>query len=388
MFLFTSTGADNGVISLIEDDLGRPLHYFSCQLHANELPLRHLIEKRIAKPSGPRGFAGQFGKDLANCEHMPIVDYNFVASEELIVDKEVTASLSTDQKYMFDMYQAVKNGICSQSLAARDPGPINHARWLTTANRILRLYVATEKPFEGLISVVNYIMNVYVPMWFNIKCKWSCINGPIHVAETLRRVSGLKDSTQKVVLPVIQRNAYFAHPENVLLSMLQEKNGKTRELAWTRIQEARNRQTEEGKKGKSTLKKKPKKGTRSEAAKSTVRRFVIPPLKSDAKKYSELFDWKAKYVYEPPFTRKYSDDDITRFISCKSKVEEDYSILRKIPCHTQAVERAIKNLTDVCLKHTNPDHRDGAIRAKMISRAQNPIVRKTRRKTEQLTSQQ
>ena len=352
--------------------MGRPLHYFSCQLHANELPLRHLIENLLGKSSGPTGFTGQFGKDLANCEHMPIVDYNFIVTESVEIDEEVRQSLSTDQKYMYDIYEAVRTGICSESLARREPGRLNHARWLTTANRILRLYVSTEKPSEALISVVKFAMTVYIPMWFNIKRRWACIFGPIHVVETLRRVSELDQQTKDVVLPVIQRNAYFAHTENVLLAMLQDKNADTRELAWKRIQKARNCQ-------KATQKKKMKKGTRSLPPTTTVRRFSIPSLKTDATIYTELFDWKATVVFEPPFTRKYSDDDIRQFISNKSRIQEDYSLLKTIPCHTQAVERAIQDLSNECLKYTDPADRDGAMRATMISRAEHPFVRKAKK---------
>ncbi|GBM14185.1 hypothetical protein AVEN_61002-1 [Araneus ventricosus] len=54
----------------------------------------------------------------------------------------VTAKdLSKDQKYLSDISYAVLTG--SSDPSRRDPGPTSHARWLTTANRILRLYVGT-----------------------------------------------------------------------------------------------------------------------------------------------------------------------------------------------------------------------------------------------------
>ena len=39
-----------------------------------------------------------------------------------------------------------------------------HSRWLTTANRILRLYVSTDKPSQALKIIIEYIMKVYAPV--------------------------------------------------------------------------------------------------------------------------------------------------------------------------------------------------------------------------------
>ena len=53
-------------------------------------------------------------------------------------------SYSTDQKYLLEIYKAASSGRVSEDLGKRSSGRLNHARWLTTANRILRLYVLTE----------------------------------------------------------------------------------------------------------------------------------------------------------------------------------------------------------------------------------------------------
>ena len=46
---------------------------------------------------------------------------------------------------------------------------MSHARRLATANRILRLYVATSEPSDNLISIVYFTTKVYAPSWFGIK---------------------------------------------------------------------------------------------------------------------------------------------------------------------------------------------------------------------------
>ncbi|KAK2577113.1 hypothetical protein KPH14_011881 [Odynerus spinipes] len=62
------------------------------------------------------------------------------------IEQNVVDQMSTDQKYLYKICQAVGAGICSSELANCQPGKMAHSRWLTTANRILRLYVASTNP--------------------------------------------------------------------------------------------------------------------------------------------------------------------------------------------------------------------------------------------------
>jgi hypothetical protein len=56
-----NTGITGGVIRLLELELGRPLQWFICLLHANELPLRHLFLKLDGVTQGPRSMSGPIG---------------------------------------------------------------------------------------------------------------------------------------------------------------------------------------------------------------------------------------------------------------------------------------------------------------------------------------
>ncbi|CAH1113072.1 unnamed protein product [Psylliodes chrysocephalus] len=86
-----------------------------------------------------------------------------------------TQDLSKDQKYLYEISVAISNGILPANLVHCNPGNLCHSRWLTTANRILRLY----------------------------------------------------------------RNGYFAHPENILLAMLGDERKLVREQAVNTIMESR-----------------------------------------------------------------------------------------------------------------------------------------------------
>ena len=88
-----------------------------------------------------------------------------------------TRDLSTDQRYLYEMCEAISNGVVSQSLAERYPGNLCNSRWLTLANNILRKYVGTPKPSKELIAIVTFILKAYAPNYFRIKINRKCIDG-------------------------------------------------------------------------------------------------------------------------------------------------------------------------------------------------------------------
>ena len=170
-----NTGSDNGTIALLEKKLNRPVHWFVCLLHLNELPLRNIIEKLYGVSKGPETFCGVQNKPLRQCETMKIVQFDKIATEVPCVDEKIKDDLSTDQNYLLEIALAVSKGTVPIKLANRSPGNMSLARWLTTAARFLRLYVSTENPNANLKMVVTFIMKVYVPSWFAIHVKRSTI---------------------------------------------------------------------------------------------------------------------------------------------------------------------------------------------------------------------
>uniref|UniRef100_A0A0L8HGS2 Uncharacterized protein n=1 Tax=Octopus bimaculoides TaxID=37653 RepID=A0A0L8HGS2_OCTBM len=94
-------------------------------------------------------------------------------------------------------------------------------------------YVASENP-----SNVMKLMEVYAPMWFTIKCNSSLKNGAQNVFEMIESLREMDQAVQDIVLPVIQWNACFAHPENILLAMINDEWNNIEELTWRHIKQA------------------------------------------------------------------------------------------------------------------------------------------------------
>ena len=339
-----NTGNKAGIIRLLEVTLERPLQWFVCQLHANELPLRHLFQHLDGPTTGPKGFAGTIGKSLHNCEKLPIVNY---VPLSCVLPQHVTSNdLSTDQKYLFDLCTAISVGVCQVDLSLRNPGLINHSRWLTTANRILRLYVATRSPSDELQTLVVFILTVYAPMWFEIKNSPSCKDGARHVHSTIVKSRYLTETLKAVVDPVIQRNAYFSHPENLLLAMLTDDRPEIRELALRRILKARKQETG-----------------------SQMRLFSVPILNFQATSYIEMIDWGNIPITEPPITMDIADETLITMIRAHSTPTLEFA---RYPCHTQAVERHIKLVTEASERVCGQESRDGFIRTRLQSRSKMP----------------
>ncbi|KAK3924212.1 2,6-dihydroxypyridine 3-monooxygenase [Frankliniella fusca] len=344
----TNTGWKGGVVKLIEERLGHPLHWFICQLHANELPLRHLIEHLDGPTSGPNSFNGEIGKLLKTCETRAVVQFEPIPVDLPFVD---TTTLSKDQSYLKDICLAVSSGVCTEQLAKRYPGNLSHARWLTTASRILRLYISSNDPNLALILLAGFVMKVYATAWFQIKREPFSFKGPEHVLRMVQNSRYLPERIKKVIDPVIERNAFFAHPENILLAMLVDHDDNVRQLGVEKVLQARL----------------DAENSTSDAPKS-IRPFHVPKLNFEAECYWRLIDWETTTVTPPPFVVEMKVDELRQLCEPDGHLALR-STLKGYPCHTQAVERAIKAISTAGDHVAGEDRRDGYVRCTLQSRS-------------------
>ena len=83
--------------------------------------MHHLIKTLDGPHHSPSGLPGPIGKRVLNCETEPVIEFHSISSEDIAMKEQVLKDLSTDQKYMFEIFQAIKNGSCSTSLACQKP---------------------------------------------------------------------------------------------------------------------------------------------------------------------------------------------------------------------------------------------------------------------------
>ncbi|KAI2809431.1 hypothetical protein BLOT_000580 [Blomia tropicalis] len=356
---YTNTGRRKGICTRFEVALERPLQRFVCLLHCVELPLRKLILTFDGKSLSGEEFSGPIGKRMTSktIEQLEILNFDPIDMSEYFPNFQThfndnELDLSKDQNYLFEICQAVSNGHVSDKLARKHPGKACLSRWVTTASRILRLYVSSsidtfqnddeltfeeaEKSFKLLKSFATFIMKVYAPSYFSIKQKSNCIYGPKHFFNMVSWSRYLDESLKEVVDKSLSDNCYFAHPENIILAMLFDESYRVKKKAIMLIQQIR-KQNEDNqlivheKRGRG----RPKKSLK-------VREFTLPSLNLEATSYHDLINWTTTKLYEPPLTMGLSLSEIESGLD-----RPDFY------CHTQDVERLVHLISRVAKSSTN-----------------------------------
>lgn len=146
-----NTGCANGIIRLLELQLKRPLQRAICQLHLNELPFRHVFKHIDGKTTGPSTYSGVIGSAIENeLVNLKVVKFLKVRGRVKMIPQTVLDQFTGDQRYLYEICIAVQTGEVYAGLELKSPGKLSEARWLTKANRILRLYISSNHPTENL----------------------------------------------------------------------------------------------------------------------------------------------------------------------------------------------------------------------------------------------
>ena len=347
-----NTGWKDGTHAILEKLLGRKLYWAICMLHTNELPLRHLIAIIDGPTSSDTGFTGEVCKLLSKVQDMEY-DPGFKAmpkGEELIhIPDNILKSMSTDQKQCYKLVLAVKSGQLPEEQREMLCGPINHARWLTTAQRILFLWTRkhglTSKPLKVLELLVKFCLEYYFKMYFDIKVKNSIVDAPYHILTQLKILKTLPKKVRDAVTFYIRTGAWYSHSECLLLSLLASSDGKDRQFAVTQILKLRGGQ---------------------EFGDNSVRPRITPKLNLSATSLTTLITWKPGQVEEPVFTCSKSSQEIQGYLQTPYKAPE-------FSCHTQSTEACVKLVTEAAAAVAGQEARDGFIRARLHNREAMPL---------------
>ena len=107
-----------------------------------------------------------------------------------------------------------------------------------------------------------------------------------------------------------------------------------------------------------------------ESDNSTVRIFSIPRFNYGTQEYYEIVDCQEILWTEPLLTSRFSLDQLKKHV--EDPKSSDISYIKKLPCHTQAVEKAVKIVTGASFAVCGEVRRDGVIRSKLETRTKMP----------------
>lgn len=115
---------------------------------------------------------------------------------------------------------------------------------------------------------------------------------------------------------VMTTNSFFAHPENIVLSMLADERVEVRKVAVKRVLHARRASNE-----------------------YQERNFELPrTLNINADDYTEMLDWEKELITSPPLLSAIDNTEVIQY-------EEHALKLPHIPCHSQSIERCVDIVT-------------------------------------------
>ena len=104
---------------------------------------------------------------------------------------------------------------------------------------------------------------------------------------------------------------------------------------------------------------------REEEKSTSLRKFQVPTINCNASNYIDMIDWRLLPKFDPPLFINGQTTDIKTCIQNKTFPPLDFV---KYPCHTQAVERSIRLVSEASSAVSGEDARDGFIRARIQSR--------------------
>ena len=228
-----NTGWQNGAISLLEQLKGERVLWAICQLHLNELPLRHVFQDIDGKTDSRNTFKGPVGKLLPNVENFSLRStFQPIGSElkdqTITLPECIVSDLSSDQKMMYFAWKSVLEGTLNIDLLSLTPGPLSHARWLTLALRVLLLWMSDCKlediDMSNLQKIVHFVVTNYCPMWFSVKKMGKLKDGSKHLFSQVTALKHLKGQVLESARENVQRNSYYAHSELLLTTMLADQD--------------------------------------------------------------------------------------------------------------------------------------------------------------------
>ena len=209
--------------------------------------------------------------------------------------------------------------------------PLFILRWITCASNILRLYAQTVRPSIWLIKMVDFILNIYGPNYFNIKKNPNITEGSRHLFSMLSNAKELlqyNETEYDIIKKIFLNNSYFLHVEHIIMGLLTDDNLENRAIGKTLIMRARNQD--------------------QQLPNNQVRPFLKiqqHQINWNAESYFELLDYDSlPAITEPNLTMDLSEAQLDDILNGNLDFIK-FNKLEKTYCHTQNVERNVANTT-------------------------------------------
>ena len=331
--------------------LGRELTRIFCFFHHFEKTFESVFKFHGGKTTGPNTLIPEWEMLMRNNVHnreivnFRQIDNSFVLS--LVNDIPEGAKLSSDHVIFVALVETICSGKVS-SKAHRKIGPMNHARMTTTETRALSAYIRTGDPPVYLVRVVNYLINIFAPVFCLSKIFYrSHFMAPkLLLLEVMLCKKYLSVDELVKASASLNINGQMGANENIILCCLSSPDSQDRTLGVETILRIRH---------KSSLQPLEK---------------GIPPLMPNTYRVNvnatglhnlNMIPLK-EARYEPPVTKHLSDQEILGFL------HSPFDALG-LPLSSVAVERAVKDSTRAAMMARSTVARNGVVHMTIRARA-------------------
>ena len=145
------------------------------------------------------------GKLCANdCHNLPQKYFSAVENPlEFHFGMKDMDSLSSDQSLLYEYTVGISRGKVDPRFASWKIGPLNQARWLTLAIRLMCLWTRGAYPRNlstKLCSLINFIINVYAICRFEIKKINKFHHQQIYIYNMIDRIQKQPIEVQRITL--------------------------------------------------------------------------------------------------------------------------------------------------------------------------------------------
>ena len=187
-----------------------------------------MINEKDCKILSDNQFSRPTGKSFPNVKNMDLCEFEPFCNVPLFNDlfAEFVEDLSVDQKYLYKVMISLIQGKMKNDLVNTKIGPRCHSGWLTTVSRICRLYAAALQSSSRLRTIIiRYIFQISTPMWFMVKRNDKATDDTKNLFFLVKSSEEIQCPEAKNIMQrIIQRNAFFAHTENIFLVMLSDSD--------------------------------------------------------------------------------------------------------------------------------------------------------------------
>ena len=242
-----NVGYKMGAIRQLELELKRPLTWGICMLHYNELYFRRLFIYHDIGFSSGGSFRGPIGQKFQgfgglDLEEEPI-KFKEIPTKLKKVSKALYKLLNKDTQYLYDIVMIIHEGkITKKNFLKRIPGKVVQSRFVTLANNLCRLYIQTSHPSEHLIRLVTIVVQIYAPLYFDIRMNPKITDAARHFFRSIELArTCLNEEEFELFKAAGNDNSYSCHPELIFIAALTDPNLERRKIVFNYIMKDRKR---------------------------------------------------------------------------------------------------------------------------------------------------